>query len=133
MLFVQYMQNNDLSVAYEAIDKPAFEANGHIDVLKAALNHERYVTGLIHNIYGAASDKKRFPYYAVFRLVCKRTRRRGNKCRRSGQKNGTFWFRSKEPISVRSGNGDPYLCCAITCIIRLWNKNQKRRKMQASS
>ncbi|MEJ8734849.1 MULTISPECIES: ferritin [Mediterraneibacter] len=60
MLFVQYMQNNDLSVAYEAIDKPVFQANEHLDVLKAALNHERYVTGLIHNIYGAASDKKDF-------------------------------------------------------------------------
>ena len=32
MLFVQYMQNNDLSVAYEAIDKPVFQANEHLDV-----------------------------------------------------------------------------------------------------
>ena len=60
MLFVQYMQNNDIPVTYEAIEQPKFDANEHIDILKAALNHERYVTGLIHNIYGAASDAKDF-------------------------------------------------------------------------
>ena len=60
MLFVQYMQNNDIPVTYEAIEQPKFDANEHIDILKAALNHERYVTGLIHNIYGAASDVKDF-------------------------------------------------------------------------
>ena len=60
MLFIQYMQNNDIPVTYEAIEQPKFDANEHIDILKAALNHERYVTGLIHNIYGAASDAKDF-------------------------------------------------------------------------
>lgn len=60
MLFVQYMQNNDIPVTYETIEQPKFDANEHIDILKAALNHERYVTGLIHNIYGAASDAKDF-------------------------------------------------------------------------
>lgn len=60
MLFVQYMQNNDVPVTFTAIDTPEFEAQEHIDILKAGLKHERYVTGLIHNIYGAASDVKDF-------------------------------------------------------------------------
>lgn len=60
MLFVQYMQNNDVPVTFTAIDTPEFEAQEHIDILKAGLKHERYVTELIHNIYGAASDVKDF-------------------------------------------------------------------------
>lgn len=60
MLFVQYMQNNDVPVVYEAIDQPKFDAKEHRDVLKAGLEHERYVTGLIHNIYGAAYEVKDF-------------------------------------------------------------------------
>ena len=60
MLFVQYMQNNDEPVVYESIDQPKFDAKEHRDVLKAGLEHERYVTGLIHNIYGAAYEVKDF-------------------------------------------------------------------------
>ena len=60
MLFVQYMQNNDAKITFEAIDKPDSEFSSHIEVLEAGLKHERYVTGLINNIYGAAYDIKDF-------------------------------------------------------------------------
>ena len=60
MLFVQYMQNNDAKITSEAIDKPDSEFSSHIEVLEAGLKHERYVTGLITNIYGAAYDIKDF-------------------------------------------------------------------------
>ena len=56
MLFVHYMQNNDAKITFEAIDKPDSEFSSHIEVLEAGLKHERYVTGLINNIYGAAYE-----------------------------------------------------------------------------
>ena len=60
MLFVQYMQNNDARITFEAIDKPDSEFGSHMEALEAGLEHERYVTGLINNIYGSAYDVKDF-------------------------------------------------------------------------
>lgn len=60
MLFVQYMQNNDAKVTFDTIEKPDFTADKHLDVLNAGLKHERYVTGLINSIYGAAYELKDF-------------------------------------------------------------------------
>ncbi len=60
MLPAQYMQNNDAKVTFDTIEKPEFSADSHIDVLNAALKHERYVTGLINNIYGTAYEEKDF-------------------------------------------------------------------------
>ena len=60
LLFVQYMQNNDLTVTYEAIDKPDTVITAHMDALKAGLVHEQYVTSLIHAIYAAAYEEKDF-------------------------------------------------------------------------
>lgn len=59
-LFLQYMQNNDLKATFEAIDKPDLDLKNNMDVLKAALAHEQYVTGLIHTIYEAAYEDKDF-------------------------------------------------------------------------
>ena len=56
MLFLQYMQNNDLSVTFEAIDKPSVALESDMGVLKAGLEHERYVTSLINTIYTAAAE-----------------------------------------------------------------------------
>ncbi|WRS27595.1 ferritin [Oscillospiraceae bacterium MB08-C2-2] len=60
MLFVQYMQNNDIKVTYEAIDKPDTVLNDNMDALKAGLEHEQFVTASIHNIYDAAYSSKDF-------------------------------------------------------------------------
>lgn len=60
MLFVQYMQNNDLPVTYEAIEKPDAVLTNTMDPLKAGLEHEQYVTTLIHTIYEAAYEAKDF-------------------------------------------------------------------------
>ncbi len=60
MLFMQYMQNNDLKVTLEAIEKPAAELKDNMDPLKAGLAHEEYVTSLIHTIYDAAYEEKDF-------------------------------------------------------------------------
>ncbi len=60
MLFMQYLQNNGCKVTLEAIDKPDKEPKTSMDVLKFGLEHEEYVTSLIHNVYGAAYDIKDF-------------------------------------------------------------------------
>ena len=56
MLFYQYMQNNSEKVTLGAIAKPDKEYVELIDPLKAAYEHEQYVTSLIHNLY-AESQK----------------------------------------------------------------------------
>ena len=60
MLFYQYLQNENQKVTLEAIAKPDKVFTCHMDVLKAGLEHEQYVTSLIHDIYSAAYDVKDF-------------------------------------------------------------------------
>ena len=60
MLFMQYLQNNGEKVILEAIEKPSVELKGNKEVLEAGLNHERYVTSLIHAIYDAAYSVRDF-------------------------------------------------------------------------
>ena len=50
MLFMQYMQNNDLPVELNAIDKPNAELKENMDPLTEGLKHEQFVTSLINNI-----------------------------------------------------------------------------------
>ncbi len=60
MLFYTYLQNQNQTVTLEAIDKPEPLITCHMDVLKAGLAHEEYVTSLINGIYSAAYDVKDF-------------------------------------------------------------------------
>ena len=60
MLFYQYLQNENQVVTLDAIAKPDKEFSAHIDVLQAGLEHEKYVTSLINNIYAAAYDARDF-------------------------------------------------------------------------
>lgn len=60
MLFYQYMQNNDLKVTLGAIAQPDKVFNCDVDVLKAGLAHEEFVTASINNIYSAAYEAKDF-------------------------------------------------------------------------
>jgi ferritin len=60
MLFIKYLQMNDEKVELDAIAKPDKVFAGRIDPLKAGLEHERLVTGLINNIYDAAYQVKDF-------------------------------------------------------------------------
>ena len=54
MLFYKYMLNNSEAVTLDAINKPDKEYVELIDPLKAAYEHEQYVTSLIHNLYAEA-------------------------------------------------------------------------------
>ena len=60
MLFYTYLQNENMKVTLEAIPKPDKEFKAHMDVLLAGLEHEKYVTSLINDIYAAAYDVKDF-------------------------------------------------------------------------
>jgi ferritin len=54
MLFYQFLQNEGKEVTLLAIDRPDKELNSHMAVLEAGLEHEKYVTSLIHDIYAEA-------------------------------------------------------------------------------
>ena len=60
MLFYQYLQNENQKVTLEAIAKPEKEIGSHMDVLLAGLEHEKYVTSLINDIYAAAYEVRDF-------------------------------------------------------------------------
>ena len=60
MLFYQYLQNENQKVTLDAIAKPDKEITCHMDVLKAGLAHEEYVTSLINDIYAAAYEARDF-------------------------------------------------------------------------
>jgi len=60
MLFYTYLQNENQTVTLEAIAKPDKTFTCHMDVLQAGLEHEKYVTSLINDIYAAAYENKDF-------------------------------------------------------------------------
>jgi len=60
ILMNQYLLNNGGHVMLEAVDKPDKTYSGYGDPLEFGLEHERYVTGLIHSIYSAANEAKDF-------------------------------------------------------------------------
>ena len=60
MLFYQYLQNESQKVTLDAIAKPDKVFTCDMDVLRAGLEHEEYVTSLINDIYAAAYDVKDF-------------------------------------------------------------------------
>ena len=57
MLFYTYLQNEGMPVTLEAIDKPDKVLQSHMDVLQAGLEHEKYVTSLIHDIYSLSRSR----------------------------------------------------------------------------
>ncbi len=60
MLFMKYLQNNGEKVTLDAIAKPDKELCDKLGVLKLGLEHEHYVTSLVHAIYDAAYTVRDF-------------------------------------------------------------------------
>ncbi|AVM68720.1 ferritin [Lachnospiraceae bacterium oral taxon 500] len=58
MLFRAYVLREGYPVELEAIARPDVAFAELVDPLKAAYQHEVYVTGTIHNIYAAAQEEK---------------------------------------------------------------------------
>ena len=60
LLMMQYLQNNGEKVTLEAVAKPDKVLKDKLEVLEFGLEHEKYVTSLIHNIYDAAYNVRDF-------------------------------------------------------------------------
>lgn len=60
MLIYKYLHNNSQEITLEAIAKPDKVFKELMDPLKAAHEHEQYVTSLINAIYAAAQEAKDF-------------------------------------------------------------------------
>ena len=58
LLFLKYMQINNLKVTLDAIDRPDKTFASLQDPLEIAAEHERYVTALINEIYHEAHQAK---------------------------------------------------------------------------
>ena len=58
MLMLKYLQNNSCHITLETIEKPDKVMKSLKDPLVFGLEHEQYVTSLIHDIYDAAHDDK---------------------------------------------------------------------------
>ena len=58
MKFYGYIHDRGGRVVLEALDKPATEFGGPIDVFEKTLAHEQYITGRIHNLYAMAAEEK---------------------------------------------------------------------------
>ena len=58
LIFRKYLIDNGCKVVLKTIDQPDKTFATYIEPLEAALEHEKYVTALINDIYGAAHDVK---------------------------------------------------------------------------
>ena len=58
LMFIKYMQSNDLKITLDAIAKPDKVFKTVLDPLVIAAEHERYVTSLINDIYHEAHQAK---------------------------------------------------------------------------
>lgn len=60
LIFRKYLLDNNCKVVLKAIDQPDMEFTSFIEPLEAGLEHEKYVTSLINDIYAAALEVKDF-------------------------------------------------------------------------
>lgn len=60
LIMRKYLLDNDCKVTLAAIDAPDMTFTDHIEPIKAALEHEKYVTSLINDIYAAAKEVNDF-------------------------------------------------------------------------
>lgn len=60
MLFMDYMQNNNLHISLLPIEAPQLVIENTAQPLEASLEHEQYVTASIHTIYEAAYKQADF-------------------------------------------------------------------------
>ena len=58
LIFRNYLHEHGCKVKLLAIAQPDKEFSSYLEPLEAALEHEKYVTSLINDIYAAAHDAK---------------------------------------------------------------------------
>ena len=60
MLFIQYLRNNGVEIELKEIPAPTLKYKNFKEPLEAALEHERYITASINEIYAEAYLVKDF-------------------------------------------------------------------------
>jgi ferritin len=60
MKFFEYVHDRGGRVTLQAIPQPPAEFKGPLGVFEKTLEHEKYITGCIHNLYAMAIDEKDF-------------------------------------------------------------------------
>ena len=65
MKFYNYIYDRGGRVVLEAIEKPATEFAGPVDVFEKTLAHEQFITGRIHNLYAMAAEEKDYASQGV--------------------------------------------------------------------
>ena len=60
MLMYRFLLNNDETVTFEQIAKPTHDCKTDLDILKAGLAHEKFITASIDAIYADAYTQKDF-------------------------------------------------------------------------
>ena len=58
MLFLEFLQNNGISVELKAVARPDIQFKNFDDPIKTSQKHEKHVTELIHTIYDSAYNAK---------------------------------------------------------------------------
>lgn len=58
MIFFNFVNERGGNIELQAIEKPAFEWNGPIEVFEEVLKHEQKVTSLINNLVNIAIEEK---------------------------------------------------------------------------
>lgn len=58
LIFQNYLLDNNCKIVLKAIDQPDKTYSNFSDPLEMSLEHEKYVTSLINDIYSAASEVK---------------------------------------------------------------------------
>ena len=54
----QYILRQNAVVTLEAVEKPSFEVNSALDMFKASLKHEQFITASIHSLVDIAIEEK---------------------------------------------------------------------------
>lgn len=65
MRIVDHMHDRDAKVRYEALEAPTATFGSPRDAVEAALEHERMVTGHIHDLYELATEEGDLPARAM--------------------------------------------------------------------
>lgn len=118
MLFYQYLQNENQKVTLEAIAKPDKTFSSHMDVLKAGLEHEEYVTSLINDIYAAAYNVKDFRTMQFLDWFVKEQGEEETNANDLITKMGTFWFGPKKSLYAQSGTCGTSLYSSVISFIK---------------
>ena len=114
MLLFQYLLNNEVKVTFDAIAKPEWERNDNMTPLKKALEHEKYVTASINDIYTAAYEARDF---RTMQLVCKRTGRRGKERVGYDYQNGIVRHRREGALYAQQRTESPCVRRTFACVV----------------